>query len=324
MTTMTANLPGAETFTILQKSVCITLHCHYFGNTRKVDMDDIDLVKDAADDGAERDDVGVDKDQVRLTKYLVDRKSITPVHRVIGKAKSYLRSKSIQAHRVFGESSYLVPLASLAEVVAALKGFAAEIAIEVEPIAARWADIVAEQAARLGPELFDASQYPSADDVRKAFGIDWGFVSFQAPEQIASVDSALYETIKAEKDAQLTDAYYEVVRTLREDALRVARDLAAKLAPAADGKPKRLHPSALKALAAYVEGLPERDLTDDAPLRDALARVTALADGVDVEALRSSDVLRAELRAAAEQASETLAGLVKDAGIRAISFDGKF
>jgi len=323
-TTIDAQTTSHQAFTILQRSVCLTLSCHYLGNTRHVSLDDLDLMKVDApgSEATAQVEVATDKEQLHLTKRLVNAKTLRAAMRVIWQAKSFLRSTAIPGHRIFGERSYLVPLALVEDVERRLLNLRAELLVEAQAIADRWAFIVAEQAASLG-DLFDATQYPTAEDVIAAFGLDWDWVSFAAPERLETVDSVLYEQAKARHENRMSDAYDEVVLALRSEALGIMNDLVNRLTPGDDGKPKVLRGTALRDLEGYLALLPKRDLTDDAPLRDAVARVRSLADGLGIDALRSDDGLRAQLRDEAGKAATALSELVIS-GRRAISFDGTF
>lgn len=326
MTTMTATEPtitkAVQAQTILQRAVCLTLECHYLGNNRKIDLKD--FVDEAAPDreSGER-DLAVDEDQFSATKHLIDRKELTPVTRVIGLAKAFLRAKAIPTPRVFGERSYLIPLASVEAVDAGLIGFEHELKKQAALLAyGRYDAAVNRQEAKLGPKLFLRSDYLAPSAVAAAFALDWSYVSFAAPDKLETVSAVLARTAQQKHTNRLAAAYDEVLLGLRSSALDVLRDLEARLTPGPDGKPKVLRGSTLRDLADFVAELPARNLTGDTALADALARVADRASGLDIQTLRDSDAVREALRASAAQASAVLAGLV-ETGRRGISLDGR-
>jgi hypothetical protein len=307
--------------TILKRSVCLTLHCSFLGNSRKVPLNDIDLTLPKAQplgDEAEG-DAKADKDELRMSKQLLDRKDLTQVAGVHQAAKNYLRSVATQGHRVFGAGTYLVPIAAVIDVEDRLKQFQADLTVAVDALVEKYPELVAKRKAKLGP-LFDAKDYLSPLELRAEFGLDWNYVSFAAPEQLEAVDRAVVEAVQAKKEAQLAGAYEEVVGQLREQALVLMQELAHRLKSGADGKPKALKGTALRDLQDFVALLPKRNITEDAALEQAVQRVSDYAEGIDVEALRKIPSLRQGLQEVTEQAVAALGELVETTRRRGISF----
>lgn len=316
MTTATLDRPSTATTaaTILQRAVCLTLRCHYLGNDRHVDLADIALTKAGAA-------LDVDKEQTSLTKKLVNPKTLRPAMRVLGQAKAYLRSVAIPTHRVFGERSYLIPLAAVRNVDATLAGFAGDLEVVVAPIADDWARTVAEQAATLG-QLFDAAQYPTAADVRRAFGIEWDWVSFAAPEKLETVDRALFESARDRYATRMAEAYDEVRVVLRESLRKVTEEIVDKLTPDADGKPKNFRGTVLRDLGAFLGSFDMRNIADDDELAAVVADLRRLTDGVTPDDLKTVDALREDVRTRIAAATAQLGQLVEKGRGRAISFGG--
>jgi hypothetical protein len=145
-------------------------------------------------------------------------------------------------------------------------------------------------------------------------------VSFGTPERLEEVDRAAYERAKAAHDARLRDAYEDVITGLRQSAALVMRELADRLRPGPDGKPKVLRPTALRDLQDLLERLPVlNSVGEDGALAGVLARVGAVARGLDVEILRTNGSIRGMLLATAEAAAGQLDALVSSG--RGISFD---
>lgn len=315
--------------TILQRAVCLTLHCHYLGNNRRVALDDLNLTQtQKAEPTVTFDEttlaldvkVEADKDQLNLTKRLVDARTLRPAMRVLGKAKQYLRSRAIAAHRVFGERTYLVPSLCSVEVDERLTELSGELALEAQKVADGWAEAVATQAAKLGP-LFDATQYPTADDVKTSFGLDWSFVSFAAPENLETVSSALFRREQAKTERQFADAYDEVRIVLRETLRTLVSEIAAKLAPKDDGQPRVFRGTILDDLADFLGSFDLRNIADDRELATVVYRLRGLTHGIDAEALRDGAQLREAIRSQMATATAELDALV-ETGRRGIRLGG--
>lgn len=308
--------------TILEKSVVLTLSCHYFGNTRVVDVaalvdrQERPEALDAVEDGK-----ALDLSQFRATKRLMDSRELRPVMRVLGETKRYLQRTAIPGHRVFGERSYLVPLALVETVDDELRQFERRLRAEADALALRYDAAVARQRIALGPQFREAD-YIGAAGVAAAFGLDWAYVSFAAPDRLETVSHVLARAAQRKHQQRLAQAYDEVLLGLRASALDVLRELADRLAPGDDGKARTLRSTALRDLQDFMATLPARDLTGDVELQRALADVSARAQGLDVQTLRDSAAAREALQAAARQAGDVLAELVQT-GRRAISLGGQ-
>lgn len=318
MTTMEAGTmvtdKATAVATILARSVCLVLRCGELGNNRKIDLDRL-----AETIGGTTGDL--DEQQVHATMRLIDPKTLLPAKRVQGRAKAYLRSVGIPAHRVFGEAATLIPLAKVADVDETLTAFEQELRDAAALVASEYDAARQAQAIALGP-LYDATLYRSAKDVERAFTIEWSFVSFASPENLETVDRALALASQRKYEDKLATAFDDVVAVLRGEALEIMQDLAFRLAPGEPGKKRILRGSAFRDLQEYLANLPTRNLTGDDQLVAVMQRVAARLDGVAVEDLRDSASLRAHVHAVATEATTVLAGLVTTARARGIAFEG--
>lgn len=305
----TSKVTGAAA--ILQRSVCLLLQCEKLGNSRKVNVKDVEISKDEQKLEGE-------KKSLRITKQLVDTKEMRPCRAIISAAKDYLRSIAVPGHDIFGAGTYLVPIGHVKEAEERLSQFQKDLKERVEELVARWEDVVDGQRKKLGP-LFDEKQYASADEVRSAFDLDWSYVSFAAPERLLDVDKGVAEAAQKKYEAKLDAAYNEVVVSLRTSALTVMKELASKLSPNKDGDPKALQPTALRDLQEFLGRLPVLNISDDGDLLDICAKVNGIAKNIDVDVIRKAPGVRDMLLEAANEAVKDLDSLLTT-GRRAISF----
>lgn len=310
--TTTTNRP-TEAATILERSVCLTLSCSYLGNDRKVDNASVV----AAAHGTE----ALDARAVRATVKLVDQKELRGPNRIIGEAKSRLARMSIAAHRIFGERSYLIPIALVGAVDAMLQAAQLELEVEARLVGARYARLVEEQRQRLGP-LFNPRSYPSERDVAEAWGIDWQYVSFAAPERLETVDRAVYESSVRKWDAKLGEAYAEVRDALRTELRWFTAEFARRLTPTEAGTVKVVHGrTLLRDLREFLDTFEMRNITDDADVAAVVEDVRRLTYGYEGRELNNNAAVRAELRASMEEATARLDGMITT-GRRGIRLGG--
>lgn len=297
---------------ILARCVCMVLTCGRLGNHRKVNLKSVEIFDNSGEG------LAADADNIGAQKKLFAPADLAPCTHVIGSVKQRLRSMSLDGGtRVFGPGTYMLPLAHVTAAEAVIADGQAALQVKVDELVDRLPALIEARKAKLGT-LFAAKDYPTANDVRAAFRIRHNFVSFGAPERLEEVSAAAYARAVDTHNALLADAYQDVVTGLRESAALVMRELAHKLRPDANGKPKALQPTALKDLQELLANFPVlNSVAEDSALAGVLGRVTLLAQGMDVQALRQAPGMRAVLLAEAEAAVTQLDHLVAS-GVRAV------
>lgn len=296
--------------TILQRAVCLTLTCSYLGNNRKVPLEKLVEVSGGTKELEER--------HFHATMRLIDPKKLTPCSSVIGRAKQFLRSIAIPTPRVFGERSYLVPSACAVAVDARLGEFQSELAYEALKLSEVYTQAIAEQAVALGP-MFNATLYATPTEVARAFRMDWNFVSFAAPENLETVDRALFAATQQKYQVRMAEAYDEVKLVLRDTLRQLVADIAFKLSPTADGKPRVFRGTILKDMTDFLATFDLRNIADDAELAGVVRALKGLTTGIDPDGLRDFAVVRDRVRIGMQVATDRLDELVAT-GRRGISF----
>lgn len=302
-----------EAQTILANAVCLTLECHFLGNHRKIDLDE--LVKEAGGDAEGKFEAA----QFNTTKKLLDTKELAPCMRKFALAKVYLRSVAVSAHRVFGERTYLVPVAAAEEVDAQLERYAADLRTEAVALAGRYKDAVERQKVALGAQ-FKAGDYVTPEEVIAAFSLDWAYVSFAAPERLETISHALAMKAHRKHEDRLSTAFDEVMRGVRQTAYDVMAELVERLEPThKDGRKKGLRGDALDNLREFAERLPKlNSMVGDDKLTAVMKKVEARLAGVDVQRLKDDTALHTELRKVADEAKAALGKLVQQGPRRGI------
>ncbi len=316
MTTMTDEVSASaptQAQAILQRSVCLILSCGYLGNHRRVELGGMELRE--GDEKLEK-----EKGELGASKKLFANKDLKAARHAVDAIKHQLKAMSVDGGtRIFGDGTILLPLLSVSEAEVVIEHGRAVLALQVEKLVEQLPRLIEERKAQLG-KLFRAGEYPTADEVRAAFRVTYRYISFAAPDQLQEVDAAAYARAVADNDARLASAYDDVIVGLRSSALLVMQELAERLRPSGDGKPKVLRGTALRDLQDLLQRLPVlNSIGQDESLADALARIRAVSQGLTVETLRDAPAVRAMLQKAAEETAATLGTLVSTAS-RGISF----
>lgn len=310
-----------EAANILQRCVVLILTAHYLGNNRKVKT--AKVAATAA--GVQESDLVTtcDTEQFHTTKRLVDPKALSPAMLRISWAKRFLRHEGIPTHRAFGQCSYLIPIARSVAVNERLKEIEASLKAEARKVAVGYRDAQERQRLALGPDLYNASEYPTPQQVEDAFAIDWHYVSFASPENLESIDRALAEESERKHEARCATAFAEVRLALRVMLQEIVNGIIDRLTPGDDLKPKVIRGTLLKDLSEFVSGLSVRNVTDDGEIVNVGQRLKRLAEGVDLDALRGDEGAgqREALRRQLQSALKDVDQLVTTAR-RGISFGG--
>ncbi len=307
-------LPEAtRTGNILERSVCIVLHCGFLGNRRKLRLDSVGMEKDGTTLTHEKDELGA-------TKRLFSTKDLQAPSKAIASVKDRLRAMSVDGGtRMFGDGAYLIPLPFVKEARDVISDGQHLLDQSVSSLVDRLPALIEERKQKLG-KLFNSAEYPTADDVKAAYKIGYTFVSFGAPDRLADVDEALAASAQQQWNERLSTAYEDVVLGLRESAASVLRELAERLGVGDDGKPKAIRGTALRDVNELLERLPIlNSIGEDDELASKLSKVGVYLKGLDPDVLRKAPAVREQLQAIATETAAELDKLVTT-GKRAISF----
>jgi len=153
---------------------------------------------------------------------------------------------------------------------------------------------IAEAQKDLGPQ-FDASQYPTLDEVKKEFDMTFQLLSFSTPEKLKIISPKLYAAEKEKANELLISAAEEIKAGMRALFQEYVAKLLDTLSPSADGKRKRLHKCAVEKLQTFLSTFDMRNVTDDAELQTEVGKLKMIMYGVDADKIKESDNLKADL-----------------------------
>src|SRR5262249_48327188 len=163
--------PGID---LAKKTVCIKVRLSTMGNTRKVSTAQIEA--------------DADKDLLRVSKQLVDSAELKAISRFDGEIRRFLYNICLP----FDIGIHLLPIAALQTVEQRLRGFAEDRKQLVAAFLAAYPGLCQEAAKRLRG-LYNAADYPPAEDVAREFGFSWQYVSFGVPDQLKAISQDVWE-----------------------------------------------------------------------------------------------------------------------------------
>jgi len=177
---------------------------------------------------------------------------------------------------------------------------------------------IAEAQKELGPDHFNAKDYPTVEKFLAEFDMDFNIMSFAVPENLAVASPKVYAAATAKNSETLKIAQEEILEAQRALFSLYVTELMNTLAPT-DGKKKKLNKAKIEKLQEFISTFDLRNVPNDDELKAEVAKLQLIMTGIDVDMIKNSDQLKAQLIEKFQQASGTMNALaeVKGRKIRA-------
>jgi hypothetical protein len=302
--TPTTNAAAAPRATLLERTICLAVHKKKFGNSRKASLAIVDT--------------DADKALLGLSKRLLDSPELKAISGVDHELNAFL--ESICMPSMFKNGVYLLPIPLVERVEDELQQFKIKRQAAVDTFLEVYPDQVRAIETRLGSQ-YDARNYPTVEQMRLLFDLEWQYVSFGVPGSLKAIKASLFEDEKKKYEAKMQEAAEEYRSTLRARLYGFFDALAESLKPTSDGKKRRLYESTIDKVNQALALFEMQDATDDKELAPIVARGRAIMAGVDVEQLRDDDALRGRIESELSQALADMKTMIVDRGSRAIELE---
>ena len=287
---------------LANKTVSVKVDRRRLGDSRKV--------------SASRVEVDTDKTLLRISKRLFDCPEYNAIKNFDASVSRYLESVCLP----FEKGIHLCPWPLVEEVNRQLRKFSEQRPALVEAFLAVYPALCAQSPER-HRALHDPRDFPSVDRVRKEFSFSWRFLNYGAPpERLREVSPEVWNEERNKIAQLMTDAAKEAQQVMRAALAELVQHLAHRLQTSDDGKPVRLHKTAISKLLDFLDTLNFRNVTNDAELKRLADEARTLIEGVNVKDLKSTTALREHVRSGMQQIATQLDSLLVSKG-RKIRFD---
>lgn len=277
-------------FKISDDAVAFVFSISQWGNRRVANLGDV-----ATD---------ADKSMLHLTKTLIDSDEYKAIGRWMNETKGWLMARSVPSF--FRDGCYLFRLSMVADVEKHLR-FAETIKrglvdklLEVYP-----AQIETARERLAGQ--FNVGDYPTIEELRRAFFWSYQWIAFGIPEGLPP-EIRQQEMEKAKN--MWEEAAQSITIALRESFNGLIRHAREKLQPGEDGKPRIFRDTLVTNIKDFLETFQARNIVGDDELAALVAKAQAVIGGVDkAQALRDDQALRDSVKdgfEAIEKEMETL------------------
>ena len=305
---------------VTERALCLCLTIRRPGNSAKIETERVVpsglLASD--DDAVVTDNRGIDRGSLRVSKQLMQAEAMRVVLRLDSEASRWINDRTLPS--LFKRGVYLLPLSLLEKVDEYLQTYLTRREAAIDAFLAEYPAIIDEARQRLGP-VFDAEDYPDAESMRRLFSVRYRYVTI-APPSSDSISVAMFkrEQAKAAEDAErLLDVCRAV---LREELRDMTAAMAERLKPDEYGKRKRvIRESALPSFREALGLLCDRDIADDAQLRELVNKAECVISGVDCDDLKDFPQLRERVRTEFADLTQQACRLVEDVPTRAVDID---
>ena len=260
---------------MMARTVVLVLTFSGIGNRRKVDTSKIT--------------VDADKEWIGVTKKLFDAEELEQILSLDGEARRYVESRALPS--MIKKGVYLLPVDFVEEVDERLKQYVQNRKPQVESMIRRLDELTANAKARL-KHLFDASQYPTPDELRAAFKLTWRFVFVDSAKNLEMVSKELYEEERKKAEADWAETRDTIQQLLRTHLSEMVDHMVDKMTPDTDGKPKIFRESSIEKMNDFLQTFDARNITNDAQMHVLVEKARSLMRGIDAESLRTHEDVR--------------------------------
>lgn len=232
-------------------------------------------------------------DFLKGRKMLLPKEDTENIKATIGLARNYLRSMALPFPL---RGVVLIPKQLISTVQEKLSGLQWTFYSHVEDFITNFDATVDEAKIRLG-ELFDETEYPSKDDLRKKFKFEWRYLTV-GPSTTRILPPAIYQEEVNKFKQLMEDARLEAIDALRTEFTELISNLTDKLNGTDDGKIKRLRDAAVDNLKAFLDTFSQRNIFSDGELDTLVQQCRGIIDtDVTAESIRKNINIKHELHA---------------------------
>ena len=166
-------------------------------------------------------------------------------------------------------------------------------------------------------DLFVESDYPSVEELRDSFAIDWSWLALSVPEELP-------DEVRTREIAKLRESFEvaqeEVKYALRESFRQVVAHAVERLTPKVDGTPKVFRESTIN-FEEFFETFHAKSMVDDAELMALVDQARAIIHNIDIKQLRNQPRLQEQTAMEFAQVAKVMDTLIIDKPTRRFKLD---
>jgi len=256
-------------------------------------------------------------DALRVTKKLLVSDKLEAVNKTLDEAQAWCISRAMIS--TIRKGVYLVKRSMIEEFENKLEQVNKMVQKEMLPAFFEEYDICKEAAKKkLGP-LFNADDYPTVDELRQSYRLEWNWFGLSVP-------NTLPEEIRERECKKLKETYekamIEVRIALREGLKKLIAHAVERLEVKSGTEVKIFRDkSMLKNFNEFFDTFNARDMTNDVELAKVMQEARKIVDKFDADAVRENVEVRNEIANKFDEVNKKLDGMLTDKPSRRFQFD---
>lgn len=301
-TTATSQERQADSISIMDKALCISVQISKLGVSRKVHPSKVE--------------VDADKTRMRFSKLLLSSIELDTISKLDGEIRQYLYTLCLPCP-VFRAGVYLLPLTLVEEVDKRLRAYQQMRLSLVDEFLKNY-DKRIQEAAEALKTIFDPKDYPKQAEVISTFEMKWRYFSF-------GVEQRLPPEMLGEEQRKFADDMREAQEEIK-NLMRVAlQDLADRMATKLkeereNGKPGIFKDTMVTKMQQFLATFDAKNIAQDAELAGLVAQAREIMSGVDPDLLRNNTGERQRVAAGMADLKSQLDSIITP-GQRVIDLD---
>ena len=277
-----------------KNAVGFTATFKVWGNTRKANMANVTTE--------------ADKRRLKLSKQLIEADEYDRIKSYMSELRQWIYGRTVPSF--FKDGFQLCSLTAVETIESRMKKAIRE---DLPPLVAAlqlaYPNKVEEAKAALADQ-FKATDYPSEDDLARAFGITWNWIAFTTPEALPP------ELRQAEEDKlkkQFADAGEQILEALRTSFQELLSHALDRLQPGEDGKAKVFRDSLIGNIQEFLDTFSSRNLMNDTELAALVdkAKTVLTGNAGDPNKIRKLGSVREEAAAKFAEIKTALDGMIE-------------
>jgi len=303
----TTEAPKTSAASIFDKAVCLSVTLRRLGVRKKVATGAV-----AAP--------GTDPEALHVSKELLESKTFEDIVSLDGEIRAYVTTYCLPSP--FKSGVYLLPDTVTKKVDSKLEAYKLDRQELVDRFVDEYPARVKAARDRLGP-LFNPDDYPDADSVRAAFSMETKYLGFSTPERLKRISGEIWKREKDKAAREIASFTEQTRQLLRAQAAGLLQKMIERLSPKDDGSQKVFRDSLVENVNEFLATFADKNIAEDGELAGLMDKARKIMAGVNPEALRTDDQLRARIATQAAEITKTLDTMIIDRPKRKIDLDAE-
>jgi len=261
---------------------------------------------------------GTDKERTQASKKLLQCDEFEDIVRFDNRTRALMATMSVSASE-FRDGVWMVKHCNYTKVVAMLKERRDERMKLICDFMQRYDEVKSDDQKALGPN-FNPADYPSDDEARARFRMDWYSIQFATPTAVKSISRQAFEEETKSMREMVRDLTSDMQKTLCAEMQSVLDHMLDCLTGGAGGRHKKFNNDMVDKAVEFFDNLPGRNITNIAELDLLAKQVKKLLQGTDSQELKDRSAVRKQVVAACAEAKQKLDALLVDKPRRAVAF----